>query len=79
MNLLSDYIVFAYKTHTNIRKFLIFDYENFEVQLKTTNTWVLSLFFLVFTSQKKSFHAIISKPNKALWPNLSSLPQSVQL
>ena len=31
MNLLSYYIVFAYKTHTNIRTFYIFDYENFEV------------------------------------------------
>ena len=31
MNLLSDYIVFAYKTHTNIRKYFIFDFENFEV------------------------------------------------
>ena len=31
MNLLSDYIVIAYKTHTNIRKIFIFGYENFEV------------------------------------------------
>ena len=31
MNLLSDYIVFAYKTHTNIRKYFIFDFEIFEV------------------------------------------------
>ena len=31
MNLLRDYIVFAYKTDTNIRKIFIFDYENFEV------------------------------------------------
>ena len=31
MNLLSNYIVFAYKTQTNIRKFFIFDYENFKV------------------------------------------------
>ena len=30
--------------------------------------------FLVFTFQKKSFHAIISNPNKTLWPNLSLLP-----
>ena len=27
MNLLSDYIVFAYKTHTNLPKKTIFDYE----------------------------------------------------
>ena len=38
---------------------------------------VFSLFFLVFTSQKKSFHAIISKPNKTLYSNLSSLPKAV--
>ena len=31
MNLLSDYTVFAYRTHTNIWKFFIFDYENFKV------------------------------------------------
>ena len=31
MNGLSDHIVFAYKTHTNIRINFIFDYENFEV------------------------------------------------
>ena len=31
MKLLSDYIVFAYKTHTNIRNFFIFDCEKFEV------------------------------------------------
>ena len=31
MNLLSNYIVFAYKTQTNIRKIFIFDYENFKV------------------------------------------------
>ena len=31
MNLLSDYIVFAYKTHKNIRNFLFSIYENFEV------------------------------------------------
>ena len=30
MNLLSDYIVFAYKTHTNIQNFFIFNYENSE-------------------------------------------------
>jgi len=34
MNLLSDSIVFAYKTHTDIRKIFIFDYENFEVLAK---------------------------------------------
>ena len=34
MNLLSDYIVFAYKTHTDIQKNFIFDYENFEVLAK---------------------------------------------
>ena len=31
---LSDYIVFEYKTHTNIRKKFIFNYENFEVLAK---------------------------------------------
>ena len=31
MNLFSDYIVFACKTHINIRNFFIFYYENFEV------------------------------------------------
>ena len=30
MNLLSDYKVFAYKTHTNIQHFLNFNYEHFE-------------------------------------------------
>ena len=50
-----------------------------KLQLKTTFTWAFSLFFLVFTFQMTSFHEIISKPNKTLWPNLSSLPQSVPL
>ena len=31
MNLLSDYIVFAFKTHTNIQKNVIINYKNFEV------------------------------------------------
>ena len=31
MNLLRDYIVFAYEIHTNIQKNFIFDYENFKV------------------------------------------------
>ena len=31
---LSDYIVFEYKTLTNIRKKIIFNYENFEVLAK---------------------------------------------
>ena len=31
MNLLSDYVVFAYKTHINIGTNFIFVYENFEV------------------------------------------------
>jgi len=43
--------------------------------LKTTFTWVFTLFFLVFTFQKKSFHAIISKPNK----NLIAQPVGVAL
>ena len=30
MNLLSDYKVFAYKTHTNIQHFFNFNYEHFE-------------------------------------------------
>ena len=31
-----------------------------KLQLKTTFTWAFSLFFLVFTFQMKSFHAIFS-------------------
>ena len=60
--------LFAYKTQNNIGKNFIFDYENFQVLAEDD-----IYFFYSLRSKKKSFRAIISKPNKTLWPNLSSL------
>ena len=54
--------------------FKIFKYENFEVLTENDIYMGLKSIFSDFTFQKKYFHEIISKPNKTLWPNLSSLP-----
>ena len=45
MKLLSDYILFAYKTHTNIRQLFIFDYEIFEVLAEDDIYIFSSLYF----------------------------------
>jgi len=45
MNLLSDNIVFAYKTHKKLTKNFIFDYENLEVLAKDDIYIFSSLYF----------------------------------